>query len=110
LLAACGSGIEPAATPADPVASAPADAATPPPAAVPAEVETDLPRSCNAEAVQGLVGQEASEAVVSQATADSGSASVRVLGPQDAATMDYRQDRLNIETDAAGIIQSLRCG
>lgn len=95
----------PAAAPAAPVATAPVEAAPPP-----MESPADLPRTCDAGPVQALVGQEATEAVVAQATADSGSASVRVLKPDEAATMDYRQDRLNIDTSDAGIIQSLRCG
>lgn len=70
----------------------------------------DAPRTCNADAVQGLIGQEATEDVIAQATADSGSASVRVLKPGQPATMDYRQDRLNIMTDDAGVIEQLNCG
>lgn len=70
----------------------------------------EAPRICSADAVQALVGQEATEAVVAQATADSGSASVRVLKPGQAATMDFRQDRLNILTDDAGVIEQLSCG
>ena len=34
----------------------------------------------------------------------------RVLRPGDAATMDYRVDRLNILVDDAGLIAGLRCG
>ena len=64
------------------------------------------PRRCG----QDLVGQQADEAVVARATADSGSASVRVLGPGQPATMDFREDRLNILTDEAGVIEQLRCG
>jgi len=65
---------------------------------------------CNADGVQTLVGQAATETVTAQATADSGATSVRVLGPDDAATMDFRGDRLNVLTDDAGVIQSLSCG
>ena len=65
---------------------------------------------CNGEAVQALAGQEATETVVAQATADSGATSVRVLGPDDMATMDFRGDRLTITTDAGGIIRTLSCG
>lgn len=65
---------------------------------------------CNADGLQNLVGQEATETVTAQATADAGATSVRVLGPNDAATMDFRGDRLNVLTDDAGVIQSLSCG
>lgn len=95
------------ATAPEPVA--PAD--TMPPQADP--VATSLPPSmgaCNADAVQSLVGQASSEAITEQARVDSGAASVRVLSPGDAATMDYREDRLNIMLDADGVIESVRCG
>ncbi|TDK23834.1 Elastase inhibitor AFLEI Flags: Precursor [Luteimonas aestuarii] len=97
-----------AATP-DTTAPAPADAA---PAPVD-PVATDMPPAmgtCNADAVQSLVGQASSDAVTEQARIDSGAASVRVLSPGDAATMDYREDRLNIMLDADGVIESVRCG
>ncbi|WP_202845121.1 I78 family peptidase inhibitor [Luteimonas saliphila] len=97
--------VDPAATPVDTRPSATAEA-TPPLLGD----DDDMPRICNADAVQGLVGQEATEALVARATADSGSASVRVLKPGDAATMDFREDRLNIDTDDAGVIQRISCG
>ena len=105
LLAACApqpdanAPADPAAPAAEPVAEAPAPVA-----------DDDALRTCNAEAVQSLIGQEATEAVVAQATADSGSASVRVLKPGQPATMDFRQDRLNILTDDSGRIEQLSCG
>lgn len=100
LLGACAR--EPAPEPASP---APAAAEAPQPV-----TDAQAPMTCDADAVQSLVGQEATEAVVAQATADSGSASVRVLKPGQPATMDYRQDRLNIATDEAGVIEQLSCG
>lgn len=106
-LAACSPS-----TPDAPVADAapPAAVTDPaPPAAEPVAGENAV-AACNAEAVQALVGQASSDAIVEQARNDSGSSSVRVLKPGDAATMDYRQDRLNIDLDDAGVIQALRCG
>jgi len=98
-------------------AGAGAVAATPPmsadgaTSAAPAvDPAADTGRTCNADALQDLVGQEASETVVAQATADSGATSVRVLGPDDVATMDFRNDRLTITTDARRIIQTINCG
>ncbi len=109
-LAACsGPASAPETLPAP--ADAPADVdPTPAPADGIAGEAEEPQMTCNADAVQSLVGEEASEAVVSRATADSGSASVRVLGPTDAATMDFREDRLNILTDEAGVIEQLSCG
>ena len=111
-LAACSGPDSAPATlpaPADAPADVNADAVPAPVDAIAGDAE-EPQLTCNADAVQSLVGQEASEAVVARATADSGSASVRVLGPGDAATMDFREDRLNILTDDAGVIEQLSCG
>jgi len=66
--------------------------------------------SCNADPVQELIGQRADHDVVTQALKDSGAKVSRVLGPADAATLDLSPSRLNIITDANGIIQTLHCG
>ncbi len=65
---------------------------------------------CQEEAVVGYVGKEASDAMVKEIVEKSGSKSFRVLAPQDAATMDYRTDRVNIMTDEKGLIIRVRCG
>lgn len=108
MLAAC----QPATPTADEAAATPTQEAatvgTEPSEAVPAPDEATP--ACNADAVQGLVGQDATSATVEQAVKDSGAAISRVLKPGDAATMDFRPDRLDIATDDKGTIQSLRCG
>jgi hypothetical protein len=71
--------------------SASTGAAPPPP----------VPEACDATAAQAYVGKPA-DAVAEQART--------VLGPNQAATMDFRPDRLNLETDATGIILKARCG
>ena len=40
----------------------------------------------------------------------SNSRTARVLRPGDAATMDVREDRLNIDVDDGGQVSGLRCG
>src|SRR5690606_32792320 len=60
------------------------------PAVVDAQPPAPVAAPCNADAVQSLVGQASSDALVNQARTDSGAASVRALKPGDAATMDYR--------------------
>ena len=65
---------------------------------------------CREEGLERFVGRQASDEIVAQAVEASGSKSVRVLPPGAVATMDYRTDRLNIETDGNGIIVRLRCG
>lgn len=61
--------------------------------------------SCGADALQALVGQPASVLE----TMRFGQV-VRVIGPGMAVTMDYREDRLNIEVDADKIINRVSCG
>lgn len=76
----------------------------------PAMGEPQMIGGCDTEAAQAHVGQEATDAVVEQARIDSGAETVRVLAPGDAATMDFRPERLNIDVDDNNVIQSLRCG
>ena len=64
---------------------------------------------CDANAAQGLVGRPA-DASVAEAQRLSGAATVRRYRTGDAVTMDFRADRLNVETDAAGAIVKLSCG
>ena len=107
------------ATDTAPAEAAPADAVVeeaivtplPPGTEPPApDAATDIAAECKAEAVQSLVGQEATEAVLAQAQVNSGAKTVRALKPGEPATMDFRADRLDIALDEKGIIQSLRCG
>ena len=100
-----------AAPAASPEATVPADATVAAPAdGVPAADAPVTSGQCNADAVQGLVGQTGSEDVLEKARTDSGANTVRALKPGEPATMDFRQDRLDIALDAQGVIQSLRCG
>lgn len=70
---------------------------------------TAAPGACNAAGVQELVGQPAA-AVQGDAKQRAGAAMVRQYESGSPVTMDYRADRLNIETDAGGTIVKLSCG
>ena len=61
--------------------------------------------TCGAPALQDLVGQ--SETVLQ--TMKFGSP-MRIIHPGMAVTMDYREDRLNIEINEAGTIFRVTCG
>lgn len=64
---------------------------------------------CDAAPVQDLVGKPlAAHHADAQQRANAGA--VRVYESGSAVTMDYRADRLNIETDASGTIVKLTCG
>lgn len=65
----------------------------------------DTPDHCGAAAQQGLVGGPVAAFDAARAAGP-----VRILPPGSAATMDFRPDRLNIETDAAGAIRRITCG
>lgn len=61
--------------------------------------------ACGAGALQGLVGQPSS--VLAAMTFP---APTRVITPGMAVTMDFREDRLNIEVNAAEAIARVFCG
>jgi hypothetical protein len=65
--------------------------------------------SCGAEKVGGYVGTVMNDEVLAKIKATSGAKITRVVGPHDAMTMDFREDRLTITTDDAGRIKTLRC-
>lgn len=71
---------------------------------------TDAAKQCDAANAQWAVGQAASQATVDKAVSDSGSSSARVIKPGQAVTMDFREDRLNIEVDAKNVVTAVRCG
>ncbi|MEO6226428.1 MAG: I78 family peptidase inhibitor [Thermomonas sp.] len=66
--------------------------------------------ACNANAIRPYVGQVATPAVVDAARNAAGAQLVRALKPNDAATMDYRVERINILVDDANKIVRATCG
>ncbi|ARR52379.1 hypothetical protein HY78_02350 [Rhizorhabdus wittichii DC-6] len=84
------------ATVSEPGQSVPESNAVPPVACAPARAEA-------------FVGQNG-QAVAEQARTAAGARTVRVIAPGQAVTMDYRTDRLNVETDAAGNVVKVYCG
>ena len=65
---------------------------------------------CGETKVGDLVGKPWTEALRAPTLRRSGARTLRVIAPGDAVTMDYRTDRLNIETDAAGRVIRVKCG
>lgn len=68
------------------------------------------PTACKADRVQSLRGREADQRTIKAAQRMARARSVRVLQPGQPMTMDYREDRLNIEVDGRNRIVSARCG
>ncbi|TKD52855.1 I78 family peptidase inhibitor [Sphingomonas baiyangensis] len=88
-----------AAAACTPVDQAPPDAATPPSGA-----------QCDATDVRALLGRMADAATVEEARTRAGARTVRQYVTGSALTMDFRPDRLNIETASDGTIVKVSCG
>lgn len=65
---------------------------------------------CDVTEPKELVGKTYDEALAARAKELTGAAVVRVMRPGQMVTMDYREDRLTLELDAAGKVVSARCG
>lgn len=83
-----------------------------PPAAVaaPPQAAEEPPMICQADKGQWALGQTADDAVVARIVAETTSERVRVIRPGMAVTMDFREDRVNVDVDAENRILSVRCG
>lgn len=71
----------------------------------PAPVQRPDLSTCTSNAAHNLVGTPISLVNTSQLAG-----TVRILPPDSIATMDYNPARLNIDTDASGIITRVSCG
>jgi hypothetical protein len=65
---------------------------------------------CDAGAVQSYVGSTADATIGAAILRESGARTLRWGPPNAAWTMDYRQDRVNVQYDAAMIIDRISCG
>lgn len=73
--------------------------------AVPPQPQTD----CDAKPAETFIGKDAA-AIAEQARAAAKAEAVRVIGPNQAVTMDFRPERLNLETGSDGKVVKMRCG
>jgi uncharacterized protein YraI len=65
---------------------------------------------CVAEDANWAVGRRATNGVVNRARDESGADLVRVVGPDDIVTQEFRRDRLTLEVDYRNVIMDVRCG
>lgn len=65
---------------------------------------------CDSEAAQFALGKTASPELLEQARTRSGAQNARILKPNDMVTLEYRSDRLNLNTDANLLINRVNCG
>lgn len=65
---------------------------------------------CQASGAEFAVGKPATPALIEQARKASGSQLARAIGPRDIMTLEYRSERLNLNTDAQGVVVRVNCG
>ncbi|MBX9409216.1 hypothetical protein K5E40_26500 [Pseudomonas baetica] len=74
-------------------------------------VETATGHSrCEATAAEFAIGKKASPELLEQARAKAGAQNARFLKPNDMITLEYRSDRLNLNTDSNLVITRVNCG
>lgn len=66
--------------------------------------------TCNPEGLQQFIGLAPMENVLEQIRLESGAMTVRVIRFDQPVTLEYNPERVNIVTDAAGMITSINCG
>ncbi|MGJ7529222.1 I78 family peptidase inhibitor [Variovorax sp. GB1P17] len=86
--------------------AAPAPAPAPAPAAPPPEPVYQ----CNADGARFAVGQPLTPQLEAAARSRSGAGVLRVLKPNQAATMELNGGRLNLDVDARNRVTGVRCG
>ena len=109
-VAACASPSSGPGEPASVAAPVPAETPAPPPQpeAMPPTLEEPT-MTCQADKGQWAIGQIADEALVAKVQADTTSDRVRVIKPGMMVTMDYREDRVNLDVDADNRVTAVRC-
>lgn len=65
---------------------------------------------CEAKAAEFTIGKKASPELLEQARTRAGAQNARILKPDDMVTLEYRSDRLNLNTDNNLVITRVNCG
>jgi len=65
---------------------------------------------CEANAAEFAIGKQASPELLEQARKRAGAQNARFLQPNDMVTLEYRSDRLNLNTDANRVVIRVNCG
>lgn len=66
--------------------------------------------ACDDSQAQWAIGKKVTEAEVEQARKDSGAETARTLKPNQAVTMEFNANRLNLDLDDTGVVTAIRCG
>jgi len=81
------------------------------PESAPDAVATESANSrCEAKAAEFAIGKQASPQLLEQARTRAGAQNARILKPNDMVTLEYRSDRLNLNTDANLVVNRVNCG
>ncbi|MBC3272258.1 MULTISPECIES: I78 family peptidase inhibitor [Pseudomonas] len=65
---------------------------------------------CEATAAEFTIGKKASPQLLEEARAKAGAQNARFLKPTDMITLEYRSDRLNLNTDNNLVVTRVNCG
>ncbi|MBF6602293.1 MAG: hypothetical protein ITG03_04920 [Sphingorhabdus sp.] len=76
----------------------------------PTDNDMTADRTCQADELGSFVGQKATAEIGATVMERSGARTLRWIPPNSAVTMDYREDRLNIEYDDNMMITRVHCG
>jgi hypothetical protein len=66
--------------------------------------------ACDDSQAQWAIGKKATDADVEQARKDSGAQTARTLKPDQAVTLEFNANRLNLDLDDTGLVTAIRCG
>jgi hypothetical protein len=66
--------------------------------------------ACDDSQAPWAIGKKASDADVEQARKDSGAQTARTLKPDQAVTLEFNANRLNLDLDDTGLVTAIRCG
>lgn len=70
----------------------------------------DPARRCSPSAAEDYIGRKDTPALRAEIASKVGHSRIRWLPPGAIVTQDYREDRLNVDIDAGGVIVRVRCG
>lgn len=65
---------------------------------------------CDAQPAQFAVGYTSTDALATEVRNRSGAYQVRVLRPEQAVTLEYSEQRINLEVDAGNRVTRVHCG
>ena len=79
------------------------------PAPAPTQAGALADDKCNSAKAAQFVGQKLDDALLARVKAAVGHDTIRVIRPNQPVTMDFREDRLNLDLDANDIVTRVHC-